>query len=398
MDDNGGGAGDDPFGSLLPFCHVSSSQEERLHRCPFAPEPYNPENDSSSANSDDQIRVESTGIIMVSPPDSEEEGGEDNDNSNSHDVFHTPPEESAPGSSNELQPPRDADGHRGDGRILEAAEGGGGETAAVEVGFWEAGGTGTVDLSRDSDLGFSEVELAQRVEPDWDPNRSGLDDSGTQLEGVRVLRRELSLQDGLGESPLKKLKVSGRNSEKADEESESERDTPRSNGSDSNENLGINGEESSAKRKLDFTENDGATEVVEMESEANDSVLGLGNGEINNSKDKLSAKEFLETMEMLQRRDSSGETQETAVEIERSPPPRRRLPDSITGQSEKAAAAAAEEKGRRELTLLDVLKLIGEDCDGDQCNSSCSFLEMAKRRGMSFPRPEPRTNFGEDDS
>ncbi|PON64624.1 hypothetical protein PanWU01x14_123360 [Parasponia andersonii] len=397
MDDDGGGAGDDPFGSLLPFCHVSSSQEVRLRRCPFAPEPYNPENNSSSANSDsdDQIRVESTGIIMVSPPDSEEEGGEENDDSNSHDVFHTPPEESAAGSSNELQPPRDADGHGG--------YGGGGETAAVGVGFWEADGSGTVDLSRDSDLGFSEVELAQRVEPDWDPNRSRLDDSGTKLEGVRVLRRELSLQDGLGESPLKKLKVSRLNSEKADEESESERNTPRSNGSDLNENLGINSDESSAKRKLDFMENDGATEVVEMETEANDSVLGLGNaerrvvgyGEIDNSKDKLSAKEFLETMEMLQRHDSSGETQETAVDIERSPP-RRRLPGSITRQSEKAAAA--EDKGRRELTLLDVLKLIGEDCDGDLCNSSCSFLEMAKRRGMSFPRPELTTNFGEDDS
>ena len=382
MDDEG--AGDDPFGSLIPICHVSSSQEERLRRCPFAPEPYNPKNDSSSdSEPNDDIRVESVGIVMVSPPETEEE---DNDNSNSHEVFHTPPEEgSVAGSSNELQPPRNSDCHGGDCRNLEATDGGGcGETVAGGVGFAEASGMGTVDLSRDSDLGFSEVELGQRVEPDLGLNRSRLEDSRTELEEFRVSRRELGLEDGLEESQLKKLKIS-------EQELESERESPQSDCSDLIENHEING----AKRKLEFTENDEATEVVELEKEANDSVLVSGNGERINDKDKLSAKEFIETMAMLGRDDIASETEEAVIENEQSPP-RRRLPSSIIGEPENAR----KDRVRTELTLLDVLKLIGEDRGDDTL--SCSFLEMAKRRGMTFPRPvswpDPGTNFGEDDS
>lgn len=393
--DNDGGAGNDPFASLQPFCHVSSSQEERLRRCPFAPEPYNPESDESSSSdsssSDNDIPVESTGIIMVSLPESQ-----GNDNSNSHEVFHTPLEESAGVSSNELRPSSEADGGGGGHRNLEADGGGGGETVAVEAGFSEGIGSGTVDLSRDSELGFVEIELAQRVEPDFDPNRSQLEDSVNNLAEFRVSRSGLPLVDGLGESPLKKLKASERNSE-------SERGSQQSDGSDFTENLEINGGESSAKRKLEFSQNDEATEVVDLENEANDSVLGLGNGERRaengeiNGKERLSAKEFIETMAML-RNDSGRETQERAVENGESPPVRRRrLPNSIMGQPENAA----EDKARRELTLLDVLRLISEDCDDRNHNLNCSFLEIAKGRGMTFPRPaswpESGTNFGEDE-
>ncbi|XP_059447328.1 uncharacterized protein LOC132178791 [Corylus avellana] len=117
MDGNG-----DPFASIIELCHVSASQEDRLRRCPFARE---------SDNDDEEERVESTGILMVSLPES----------SSAHDVFQTPPDGSVLPSSEE--------------QWLMALDH---HPDQLEVD----GPRDAVDLGKDSDLGFSEVELTQK--------------------------------------------------------------------------------------------------------------------------------------------------------------------------------------------------------------------------------------------
>lgn len=337
---------------------------------------------------------------MVSPPESEE----DEDNSNSRDVFHTPPEDSAAQSSNEVRPTVDVDGCD----LGRRSPDGGGETVAIGIGSSDTNcAGGTVDLSRDSDLGFSEVQLTQRENAYLDLNRSPVQVLETKSTRARVLTRELSLEDGLGESPLKKLKVSVQNLEESDEELEPERASSANHSSDSNENLendgedAKSGEQSSAKRKLEYTDDDDSTEVVELGTEPNYGVLNPRNGESNgtnetngeqsNGKEKTSSQEFVDTV----RNNRTSATQETAaVEHEQLLPGRRMLPNSLLRWSGNAASGDSEE-----VTMLDVLRLSKEDCDDDI--SSFSILEVCKRRGMTFPRPvwwpEEGTGFRDGD-
>ena len=117
MDGNG-----DPFAPITELSHVSASQEDRLHRCPFAFE---------SNDDEKEEHVESTGILMVSLPES----------SSAQDVFQTPPEGSVLPSSEE--------------QWLMALDH---HPDQLEVD----GPHDAVDLGKDSDLGFSEVELTQK--------------------------------------------------------------------------------------------------------------------------------------------------------------------------------------------------------------------------------------------
>ncbi|KAF4404218.1 hypothetical protein G4B88_014674 [Cannabis sativa] len=331
MDDGGGVPTDveDPIGFIVPLCHVSSSQVETLRCCPLARVPYNPQNHASlePESESEEFPVESTGIMMVSLTDSQEE---ENTHSNSHEVFHTPPEESAAGSSNEIQPLKDVvETHAGgDRQNLQGTDGGCSETAAIGVGG-SSEGYETVDLSRDSELGFLEVELAQRVQPPFDLNRLPLEVSGNGLEVFKVLTREPSLKDGLGESPMKKLKISEENRDKSGDELESERDTPESDGSDSTEDGEINGGESSGKRKLKFSQNDEVNDIVSENGAINDNDIG-------------------------------SKTKEAAVHNEKAPPPQsplppmpvpvRKLPSSILERLKDGD----KEVPRRELNLLEL--------------------------------------------
>jgi hypothetical protein len=117
MDGNG-----DPLAPITEISHVSTSQEDRLRRCLFA---------HQSNDDDKEERVESTGILMVSLPES----------SSAHDVFQTPPDGSVLPSSEEQW--LMAFDHHSD---------------QLEVD----GPRDAVDLGKDSDLGFSEVELTQK--------------------------------------------------------------------------------------------------------------------------------------------------------------------------------------------------------------------------------------------
>lgn len=371
--DGGGGGGEDHFGDLLPFYHVSTSQEDYLHRCPFAPEPYNSGADDDSSESDHGFLVESTGIMMVSPPESLEF----RDNGTPQDVFQTPPEYSTMLSSEEQNPPVVV-GNREHDRSDEAAGDGGGETGVVDMEREDDTGLGTVELGVDSGLGFLEIELTQRVvhaESNEGPRRN--------VPGSESLEFEVS-EEGFHESLSKKSNTSNRNSAKSTQESEY------NHGSDSGQNH--ESSESQANRKLEF----------QPEIEANDGITNEGVGEVNelqsNGQEKVSAREFMETMEMLQDV-STGDMLETVDEHEHCH--RRVLPSSICGHAETENENTAKrvqfgglssEEEHRKFTILDALKIL-ENVSNESVPTD-SFLEICKRRGVTFPRPSWWPNRG----
>ncbi|KAK4745237.1 hypothetical protein SAY87_011549 [Trapa incisa] len=85
----------DPFGFITACCRISSSQEVVLRKCRFPGEPEIPSEDECSSSGG--AEVQSTGMMMVSPPESTQ--ATRNDNPTSQETYHTPPEESAPPSS-----------------------------------------------------------------------------------------------------------------------------------------------------------------------------------------------------------------------------------------------------------------------------------------------------------
>ncbi|KAK7850728.1 hypothetical protein CFP56_043823 [Quercus suber] len=139
---------DDPFASITELCHVSASQEELLRHCGFSgPDgcSYHDANeDSDDPTQPKEVEVESTGIVMVSLPDSfdDEEEEQKKDDGTPQDLFQTPTEGSLVASSEEQQPPVAADDPAVDG------------PRAPEPNCTD--GDEAVDLGKDSDLGFPE--------------------------------------------------------------------------------------------------------------------------------------------------------------------------------------------------------------------------------------------------
>lgn len=127
---------------------MSASQEEILRHCGFAPGPDGCSDHGANEDSDDstqpmEVEVESTGIVMVSVPETlDEEEEERKDDSTPQDLFQTPTEGSLLASSEEQQPPVAADDPEVDG------------PRAPEPNCTD--GDEAVDLGKDSDLGFSE--------------------------------------------------------------------------------------------------------------------------------------------------------------------------------------------------------------------------------------------------
>ena len=139
---------DDPFASITELCHISASQEERLRHCGFATGQGGCSDHDANEDSDDptqpmEMEVESTGIVMVSLPETfDEEEEQKKDDSTPQDLFQTPTEGSLLASSEEQQPPVAADDPAVYG------------PRAPEPNCTD--GDEAVDLGKDSDLGFPE--------------------------------------------------------------------------------------------------------------------------------------------------------------------------------------------------------------------------------------------------
>ncbi|KAM1024422.1 hypothetical protein ACFX13_038426 [Malus domestica] len=318
-----------------------------------------PDDSSSDLNSADDVI--STAIIMVSPPEiSDDEdpicSGNTSNNRASQDVFQTPPEDSHPPASDGITPLAEVDrSDDDDGRPYEDAGDGRGVAVPSGDGFTDGpAGAAAVDLGRDTDLGFSEAETME----------------------VTGFIAELASERGQLESPLKKLRVSEHDLRK----SEFQSTVPHSHGCNSDKSLEIDGanEKSSEKelevRKLDSSEDESESCVEESESD---------------SEEEESIKDIMKripnvTIEELRRMEKLWM--------------RRKLPPSISGQAGSSAMDGKE--GKKEVSILDVLKLLKNKYNGDDNGNNeigkCSFLEISRRRGMTFPQPAwwPKGGFG----
>ncbi|GLT41529.1 hypothetical protein SLA2020_155860 [Shorea laevis] len=182
---------DDPFGSIAELCQVSSSQESLLRRCRFfyqAKASACSSEEEGDYNDPAYIPVDSTGITMVSPPESA-----DNENMHLEDLFHTPPEGSL------------SAGHGEDHTTIDGGRYAEGDTVPVDTDCVDD--MTAVDLGRDTDLVFSEVEVepTQRMDIHSDQNVA----FQSEPDEARVSKSKFSTaKQSLGESPFKRLKNS----------------------------------------------------------------------------------------------------------------------------------------------------------------------------------------------
>ncbi|GAV79764.1 hypothetical protein CFOL_v3_23227 [Cephalotus follicularis] len=333
---------DDPFGSIIKYCIISSSQEEILRGLKFATEPGEPLSSDAESTYREDIPLESTGIVLASPPETTRD--KTGENNTPHDIFHTPPEESVP----------------------------------VDNLDDDSDGDDVVDLGRDADLGFSELELTQRIESE------GIE---FESEEVRVLKRETPSGEGISESLSKRSKITHSGTSKSclriGTDGTSERlvksierlkfkgISPYNKGTPSeireDKEISLHScrpeiqqgnetcEGSLTKRKLDFS-----AEVMELQNEE-------GNSDTRSVKD------------IDKYRYVGG-----SVGLERKARGLRVLPVSVRGPLEENGEGKSEAKKNSD--QLDVLKMLARDTD-DGDLKGLSVLDVAKRRAMTFPQP-----------
>lgn len=336
------------------------------------------EEPQASGEIDEQL----TGIMMITPPDSMSDNDENDNNAlKDNEIFHTPPEDTLISSS---------DDHRDDQRVAIEEEAEGGCTE----------GEKTVDLGVDTDLGFAEVELTQRS---GSVNEVIIQ---SELNKIRVLKRDLAASERLIESLKKKSKISDNNfrSEspkrclgesvkkimKSLEKLNANKGSPynRENKShQSNQGSEASGD-CSSKRKLDFS-----TDNLGLETEATDRGLGFSEGlehgirnregyrsvgnNGNGEGTSISGQKSKEDIDMYR---YTGPSVHNSGEMGIRTQAMRALPVTICGKGETDAR-----NDYKEITLLDVLRMLARNCDYDHSLESKSILDVAKSRGMSFP-------------
>lgn len=384
---------------------MSASQEDRLRRCPFARE-----SDEFSGHEDEEdptpaggVDMMPTGILIVSPPDSSEA----NDDSTPDDVFQTPPEGSVFPSSEEqgsmvvdrpndpeADAPRDAEAHD--------------DPVAVDGGRTDC--TQTVNLGVDLDLGFSEVELTQRIDDDWEAYSSRGDVSELEWHKLELLRRELLFKI---ESPSKKSKIGEPNFDAPDAfvGAVTDQNTENFQQSDlkvdckSHENLEINQataveeycddanvpEEASVKRELELPKRDSGTFRSESEESREDD-----NKMFQSESDERSEDSWEEAGEGEGNGCgcSHGQPIETNGRLQYVRP--CKLGETVNAKERYCTLPLAEKRAERlgngdngkKVSILDVLKILREGCaDRDDTLKDVSIFDICKQRGVFFSRP-----------
>ncbi|KGN55825.1 hypothetical protein Csa_009695 [Cucumis sativus] len=312
---------------------VTGSPVNVLRRCPFTGNVYS---DSDSSDSE-AFPVESTGIFMLSLPDSMEE----KDDSLPHS-FQTAPEELAPNGSDER-------------RSLAA------DSTGVEVSFEYVDDGKAVDLGRDTDVGlYSEVQsTTETVEKGKSIGVIGVCGSHSSEPKKSGILFEESVVS-LGESSSKKLRLSV-------------------------EALGLssggshNDDDCSGKYKLKGTD-DG--KISNDENDENQC----------NYKEKSAENEVKESVKNIESHQQNKFQEEIANAHQSCC---RVLPPSISGVKNNAAEERSNtsEDQPIEVTLLKILMILKGGQDNtiefdDETLSKLSILEIAQLRGMTFPRPE----------
>ncbi|KAJ0028226.1 hypothetical protein Pint_36421 [Pistacia integerrima] len=146
----------------------------------------------------------------------------------------------------------------------------------------------------------------------------------------------------------------------------------------------VNGQNnrSSVKRKLDFT-----TEALELETEVFDRDLGFREGlEYNTRNAEGDLNVDRKNMGNINKFRYVGPSTYNSCRTERTNQGVRALSVSISGQpGENAGKEPDLGKNHRNITPLDVLKMLAAKCDCDSSLENRSILDVAKSRGMTFP-------------
>lgn len=403
---------EDAFQSLVEPCHISSSQEDLLRNRPFTRQSDDGTGDDSQSSG--EVRVESAGIIMVSLPEST------NDETATHDEFQTPPEEVHPTSSAEERTP--AVDREIEVRVDDDKE----DRVAADLNGTV--GAATVELGKDSDLdiGFSKPTSAVKVVAVSYDGVGTREVSESEVEKFRVL--PIDSQETSGEPPSKKPKIYEENLATGSPKGSLEIVPVKSTKSPqilnvnslcsgdcntvSPQNNQGNGtmlvEDSLTKKKLSFPESEDTRGVsglgenprktasdVEL-NKGEDAEDGKSNGYVSESEvDELpkmvgrdTVRKNIEDLEkfkyiVLSARNGTA-LPPLSSEVTQG---RRELPLSIRGPVEDAAADSVI-GNRQQVTVLDVLKILCGECDWiPEETEETDILEIAKRRGMTFPRP-----------
>eukprot|EP00261_Vitis_vinifera_P017176 XP_010646740.1 PREDICTED: uncharacterized protein LOC104878305 isoform X1 [Vitis vinifera] len=381
----------DPFQSLLEPCHISSSQEDLLRNCPFTRQSH----DGSGEDSPDSggVPVESSGIIMLSLPESTYE------ETTPQDEFQTPPEEVQPASSAEQRAP--AFDRQHEVWVDDDKEG----SVAADVSCTD--GAATVELGKDSDLGFSGPTSAVKVVAVSNVDGVGASEvSESGVEKCRVLLR--GSQEASGEPPSKKPNIYEENSGNLNINSVSPGNcntiSPQNN--QGNEIMLI--EDTLVKKKPCFPESEfedtgGVSGLGEdpMKTDSDVDVTkreGVENGKSNGDVSEGDILQSIVGRDTIRKNIEDLEKFKYIIRSVRNGPPlppllsevpqaRRELPLSICGPVEDAARDSVT-GNRQQVTVVDVLKILCGECDWNpEETEETDILEIAKRRGMTFPRP-----------
>ncbi|OMO95767.1 hypothetical protein CCACVL1_05241 [Corchorus capsularis] len=182
----------------MELCRRPASEEYRLRSYSYFGQPDS-DSDSDSESDSEKTRdvpVASTGITMVSLPESTED---ETETLSDEEIFHTPPESRSPSTSFN---------NGNDDQVIGADADNDGETVSVTADTGES--RSAVDLGRGTDLGFSALEVAvdstQRIEVSSSPDHA----FGREFEEIRASKRGFSPEGQSSiEPPSKMLKILG---------------------------------------------------------------------------------------------------------------------------------------------------------------------------------------------
>ncbi|KAE9590666.1 hypothetical protein Lalb_Chr20g0110081 [Lupinus albus] len=168
----------DPFAFIIDLCQISPSQQELLRHQPFVGETVHQLSPSSTA----------AGILMMSMPQTQYSTEKDASAPKDQDVFLTPLEKS-------LSLPISGDDPFDN--VPQFVDLRGDSQATVYV-----------DLGRDSDLGFSDVQLTQVAHEELNDGNSRGTKRGAVGDKFKGFERELDSNEKISDSGMKKLKLS----------------------------------------------------------------------------------------------------------------------------------------------------------------------------------------------
>ncbi|KAK8703177.1 hypothetical protein V6N13_021503 [Hibiscus sabdariffa] len=340
----------DPFGWLIDECQMSPSEAFDLQHCSYFGVPDSGGSDDGDRNPVD-MPVKPTGISVLSPPDSQDELTNHQSNvPEDQEIFHTPPEfRSTPTSSDNYSDDRMA------GNCLDRDGG----TVPIEVDSGSA-----VDLWRDTDLGFMELESEEN----------------------RVSRRESSPTEALELSDTEELLESLMNATQSPGATiELARETDDGEGN-SGRNKNIAGDTDQVRC---ISENGLNSRAMEVNAKGKRVLPSWGNPRVEPEDDHESADEEL----VVNGRDGDDERVNERPEVNERDNANVRgdvgpevLPSLVNGREpvhSNIGTNCVRENLRRP-TVLDVLLQLEKDTEEDTSLYGLNLLEVAQQKWGKF--------------